>query len=187
MKKGAIKKLVWTLWFIALISYGYRSYAIVEKSNDMLASADSAEQFTALDLHYIGFDRDDVNTAFTALGDEALLKYMELEMNEDFYYPIAYAFLMCISMILLGSNRAISTAFIVTSCVFPVLAMLADFYENYHIVKMIQMHWAVQETDLVKASLGNTIKWLNVTLSLGIIAFLLVFRLFLIRKSSIIR
>ena len=187
MDKKAIKKVVLALWFLALISYGYRSYAIVEKSNDMLAVADSADQFMALDLRYLGFDRDDVEAAFAALGDEALMKYMELETDEDIYYPIAYAFLMCMSMIVFSRNMGVPKALISAFCVFPVLAMLADFYENYHIVQMILTHWAVQDVDLANASLGNTIKWISVTLSLGFIAFLLAFKLFKKLKSKSIR
>lgn len=177
MKNKRFFNLVLIIWFAALAFYGYRMLSLYATANSMLEVAENTDMFKPLDMHFFGFNNAEAEKSLRALGDKALPTYRYIEQVEDFWYPISYGILLCLTIILLGWKVHLPrTAVIVAACM-PLLAMFFDFYENKFIVQLIDEYPNLLDETVQKASKYNTFKWLFVTIAIVDVLVLLVIKL----------
>lgn len=165
------------LWFLALAFYGYRTVSLVGKANAMLEVANNFDAYKSLDSHYFGFTVQQAKQTLDALGEQALPQYKYIEEVEDFWYPISYGLLLCLTILLLGWHIKLPKPAILVASFMPLLAMFVDFYENQYIVRLIDQYPNLLKETVQTASKYNTWKWLFVTMSFIDVVVLLIIHL----------
>lgn len=185
--ENRVFRILLVLWFLALAFYGYRMVSLVDKANAMLEVANNFDAYKSLDAHYFGFTVQQAKQTLEALGEQALPQYKHIEEVEDFWYPIGYGILLCLTILLLGWRTTWpKLAILVASCM-PLLAMFLDFYENHYIVQLIDQYPNLRNETVQTASKYNIWKWLFVTIACIEVVVLLIIRLMKKRKRTTAR
>lgn len=157
------------MWGVLFVPYLYLAVvAMPGLMVDMRAVALDASCAKPLDLFLFGFTEAQATQVFECLGDSGMAVYQAGERLQDAIYPLSYALLMSFTLWALsgitvsGRKRALLT-------VLPLLAMAFDYVENAHIIQLIDQYPALGAETVLKASVGNQLKWFFVFLSIGFI------------------
>lgn len=131
---------------------------VAERLSEMSAEPECAEP---LDLKFFGFTGANAYKTLHCMGDEGRAYYRTIETRTDVLYPISYALFLALSIFLFGSYLQFKQWSLSIITALPVIAMCYDFYENYHIVQLIDYFPSLPERAVANAAFGNTVKWLT--------------------------
>ena len=184
MKNRSQYRWIWLLWVIALAWFTFNTVALSMASQAMLEVAHNFDAFKPLDLHYMGFTAADVERGFEALGPAAMAHYKHIEQVEDLWYPVSYTCLLSLTIVLLLKNSTRKRGVVLLLATIPFVALIADVYENHHIVQLIDAYPEIPQSAMKGAVAGNTVKWLSVTLSVGLVVILTLGKLLLKRTTK---
>ena len=110
----------------------------------------------------VGYDVQYVQDLFTALGERGLECYYEMVTIWDNIFPLVYGWLYFSLFSLVFKNRLLHRKKILYLFLFPALAPLSDWVENFLEAQLIRHFWSqgVVDSSLVwAASLAGQIKW----------------------------
>jgi len=159
----------WAVWGVLFVPYLYlAAVAMPGLMDDMNAVAVDATCAKPLDLFLFGFTEAQATEVLGCLGDEGMAVYRAGEQMQDTVYPVIYA-------LFLGFTLWALSGFMVTGrkrfllTLLPFIAMIFDFVENAHIVQLIDQYPDVNASTLLKASVGNQLKWFFAFVSIALI------------------
>lgn len=104
-----------------------------------------------LDMMPTGYDSEYVYSLFEALGENGRHAYLHTQLPVDMIYPFLFAISYClmIGYFLKKINKFDSAIFYL--CFLPVIAGIADYLENFAIIKMLDNYPDLSQS-LLKAS-----------------------------------
>jgi len=121
-----------------------------------------------IDLSF-GFDPQKTLDMVAAYGEEGRAFYVKTELTADLIYPIIYAFLFAIALIMLYGP--IPNPFI---CFLPFITLLADYMENVFVVSLLKSYPQQSYNMAVFCEVFKLIKWSCFIGMLGLVLFGLV-------------
>ncbi|MGB1316228.1 MAG: hypothetical protein ACPG4Y_09420 [Chitinophagales bacterium] len=124
------------------------------------------QEVEILDLRF-GYSLDEVNRFFSIIGNEGRAKYAEISKT-DMLYPISYG-LLIISLLTFLTNGNTKLYFL---NIFPVAAVVIDFFENVSIVKLMENFPNISEEMVSYTSNLTQIKWLFIVFSILLVLIL---------------
>jgi hypothetical protein len=163
-------------WGILLILSILMIALVLPRGTDkFLAAADHPEKASLLDLQVFGFDKSTAWSILNALGEDGRRQYAVFAMREDLVFPLAYGLFFGVSLFLLAGKRYRNRTQVLL--ILPLLAMLADFAENYSIVLLNRQFPKLMNSTVKSASFANIVKWGSVAVSLGLMVVLLILQI----------
>ncbi|WP_149276258.1 hypothetical protein [Pareuzebyella sediminis] len=96
-----------------------------------------AEELKLLDMMPMGYDFDDVNALFSALGPKGRNAYLYNQLPVDMIYPALFGMSFCLLLayLLKKLNRYNGKLFYL--CLLPLFAGFADYMENVGIIVLL--------------------------------------------------
>jgi len=159
----------WAVWGVLFVPYLYLAAVVMPGlMADMQAVALDATCAKPLDLFLFGFTEAQANGVFTCLGDAGMAVYRAGELLQDAVYPVIYALFLSFTLWAL-SGFMVSGRKRVLLALLPFMAMTFDFMENSHIVQLIDQYPTLDAGTVLKASVGNQLKWFFAFVSIGLI------------------
>ena len=144
-----------------------------------------ANGMNLLDMMPTGYDYTYVNELFSALGDNGRETYLTNQIPVDMIYPLlfglTYSFLLAY---FLKKINKLKTPFIYL-CLLPIIAGIADYFENIGIITMLNSYPDITETIVNTTSTFSVIKSSSTSLFfIVIIIILILFLKSLIKKNK---
>lgn len=117
-----------------------------------------AKGMKLLDMMPAGYDFDYVNKLYSALGENGRETYLTNQIPIDMIYPLLFAISYCLLMAyFLKKINKLNTPFIYL-CLLPIIAGIADYFENIGIISMLNSYPDFTETSVSITSLFSVIK-----------------------------
>jgi hypothetical protein len=138
-----------------------------------------------LDMMPTGYDFNYVNKLFSALGDIGRETYLTNQIPIDMLYPLLFGISYCLLMaFFLKKINKLNTPFF-HLCLLPIIAGIADYFENIGIIFMLNSYPDFTETAVNTTSIFSVIK--SISTSVFLIALVVIIILVVIKffKKSI--
>lgn len=104
-----------------------------------------------LDMMPTGYDLNYVSELFSSLGADGRATYLTSQIPVDMVYPILFAFTYCFLLAyFLNKLNKLHSPFSYL-CLFPIIAGIADYFENFGIIIMLKSYPDLTE-NVVKAT-----------------------------------
>lgn len=159
----------WAVWGVLFVPYLYlAAVAMPGLMEDMKAVAVDAACAKPLDLFLFGFTEAQAMEVFGCLGEAGRAVYRAGELSQDTVYPVSYALFLSFTLWALSGLMVTGRKrFFLT--LLPFVAMIFDFVENAYIVQLIDQYPELDASTLLKASVGNQMKWFFALVSIALI------------------
>ena len=119
----------------------------------------SGKEVKVVDLQVTGYNLTTANEILADYSPEARVFAGKFGLIADSLYPLAYTWLYLITFAwILKASRPNSTI-LRFAFVFPLLTMVVDFIENYHIGQLMYSFPEITEQSVATSSLFTQIKW----------------------------
>lgn len=119
----------------------------------------SGKKVEVIDLQVTGYDLAKATNILKDYSGEARVFAAKFGLIADSFYPLVYTWLYLITFAwILKASRPNSTILRFTF-VFPLLTMVVDFIENYHIGQLMYSFPEITEQSVAASSLFTQIKW----------------------------
>ena len=104
-----------------------------------------------LDMIPTGYDWNYVNELFNTLGENGRKTYLTTQIPVDMFYPLLFGLSYClIFAYFLKKLEKLNTSFIYL-CLLPIIGGIADYLENFGIIKMLNNY-----PDLIETTVNAT-------------------------------
>ena len=133
-----------------------------------------ANDMPLLDMMPMGYDWNYVNSLFSSLGNNGRLVYQRSQLPLDMIYPFLFAitYAMLLGLLLRKSNQFKPPLWWL--CCLPILAGMADYLENFWILKMLSSYPELHENTVTTANTFTWIKSMSTMLFFGVVFAVLV-------------
>jgi len=138
-------KIILGLFILTNIIYIYMLMVTIPKTMEF------SNGMKLLDMMPTGYDWNYVNELFNTLGENGRNTYLTNQLPVDMFYPFFFG--LSYSLIIayfLKKLKKLSTSLIYL-CVLPIIAGIADYLENFGIIKMLNNY-----PDLTEATVKTT-------------------------------
>jgi hypothetical protein len=153
-----VKTATGKLAIVLLILYIIFSTAVMggggKKINDL-----SGKKVQVLDLCITGYSPAEVNAFLTEYSPEARAFAANFNAIADTAYPIVYTIMLSVVLAWVYKSRILLNKTIGYLLLFPLLMMVLDYLENYHIIAMLRRYPAIPEEIIKAGSLLTIAKW----------------------------
>ena len=147
-----------------------------------------ANEMKLLDMMPTGYDIDYVNKLFSALGSNGRETYLTNQIPVDMIYPLLFGITYCLVMAyFLKKINKLNAPFMYLG-VLPIIAGIADYFENIGIITMLNSYPDLTETTVSMTNIFSVIKSVSTSLffiALIVVLIALVLKLFK-KKSNVI-
>ena len=111
-----------------------------------------------LDMIPTGYDWNYVNELFNTLGENGRKTYLTTQIPVDMFYPLLFGLSYClIFAYFLKKLEKLSTSFIYL-CLLPIIGGIADYLENFGIIKMLNNYPDLTETTVNATNTFSVLK-----------------------------
>ncbi|MCX7744381.1 MAG: hypothetical protein N2167_07445 [Flavobacteriales bacterium] len=162
------------LWGLLLI-YMAMALWIMPKAASKIEPYSNGLKLLDLELSYT---LHQVQLLFETLGEEGRTIYRVIEYTEDFFYPLSYGLLLSLGIVYFFKKSFPKITQMALLGIFPLVAMMFDYAENFLIIQMLSAYPQISETKVILASSATTLKWGFVIVSLLLIFSALIVHLF---------
>ena len=128
----------------------------------------AGEQISPLDTRF-SYSLQEVNYLFENLGIEGRELYATIVGSVDMIYPIVYGILFMLVLVFLLRKLSGHKSKLILIALLPVLGSLFDYFENFHILKLLQKYPTITEQDIVLSEQFTRLKHIILFSSLGIV------------------
>ena len=117
-----------------------------------------------LDMMPLGYDSEYINTLFETLGDNGRHVYLTNQLPVDMIYPFLFGVCYCLLMgyFLKKLNKLNSQFFYL--CFLPVIAGVADYAENFGIIKMLNNYPDLSQITMDATNTFTIVKSMTTTI-----------------------
>ena len=145
-------KIILGLFIITNLIYIYMLMVTIPKTMEF------SNGMKLLDMLPTGYDWDYVNELFTTLGDNGRKVYLKDQIPVDMIYPFLFGISYClIFAYFLKKLKKLNTLFSYL-CVLPIIAGIADYLENFGIIKMLKNYPNLTDTTVAATNTFSVIK-----------------------------
>jgi len=136
-----------------------------------------------LDMMPTGYDFNYVNKLFITLGETGRNIYLTNQIPVDMIYPLLFGISYCLVMAyFLKKLNKLNTPFIYL-CLLPIIAGIADYFENIGIITMLKTFPDITETMVNTTSIFSVIKSISTSIYfITLIVILILFSIKFLRK-----
>jgi hypothetical protein len=178
------KKTSWIVWIILVMLYMYMAGSVMSGASVAINSvAGDSSCSKPLDLIITGIDYNQSYSSLECMGSPGRNVYKEIAIWQDSIYPVVYGLLFFFTLLFLSSYCVRSKGIILSSCLLPVLIVIADFLENHFIVTLIDEFPNLNTGTIRMLSVFNSAKWSLFFLAASLIVFYSGWALFKIVKT----
>lgn len=143
----------------------------------------SGKKVEVVDLQITGYTFERAFEILNAYSAEARIFAAKFGLIADSLYPLAYTWLYLITFAwILKASRADSTT-LRLAFIFPLLTMVVDFIENYHIGRLMYSFPEITEQSVATSSLFTQIKW-GCFVAQTLVLFALLLQLIFYRRQN---
>ncbi len=119
----------------------------------------SGKEVQVLDLCFTGYSPADVNQYLTEYSPEARAFAANFNAIADTAYPIVYTLMLTMALAWVYKSRIQSNKGFGYLLLLPLLLMVLDYMENYHIIAMLRRFPVIPEQIVKAGSLLTVAKW----------------------------
>jgi hypothetical protein len=175
MTKHPVNLYLVLCWVIMLIlSFAMIKWIVPNASSKVAKHADDPENAEILDVKPFWFTEAEAQQALHAMGEKGRKHYIRFHKREDMIFPLVYGSFLAFTLFLLNRKRFQKSKLMYLIPAVPLLAMMADLTENHHIVALTTQFPDLNSNTVKIAAVANAIKWSSVSLSLLMIATLVI-------------
>jgi len=145
-------KIILGLFILTNIIYVYMLMVTIPKTMEF------SKGMKLLDMMPTGYDWNYVNELFNTLGENGRKYYLTNQIPVDMFYPILFG--LSYSLIFayfLKKIEKLSTSFIYL-CLLPIIGGIADYLENFGIIKMLNNYPDLTETTVNMTNTFSVLK-----------------------------
>lgn len=133
-------KIILGLFILTNIIYIYMLMVTIPKTMEF------SNGMKLLDMMPTGYDWNYVNELFNTLGENGRKTYLTNQIPVDMFYPLLFGLSYClIFAYFLKKLGKLSSSFIYL-CLLPIIGGIADYLENFGIIKMLNDYPDLTET-----------------------------------------
>lgn len=138
-----------------------------------------------LDMMPTGYNFNYVNKLFSALGANGRETYLTSQIPVDMIYPLLFGISYCALMAyFLKKINKLNTPFIYL-CILPIIAGIADYFENIGIIAMLKSYPDFTETIVNATSIFSVIKSISTSMFfVALIVILILVGIKFFKKTS---
>jgi len=158
-RKFATKKMVliataiWILFHVFWIITG-----------DFFQLSMPAENMLIMDLKLF-YDLSYVQNYFLAIGADNFEAFINFHLYYDSVYPLIYGFLLLVLITNLSKGRKLY------ALLFPIAAIIFDFFENYYLIQMASDFTYITAETTSLSSVMSNLKWVSIIGSIAMILY----------------
>ncbi|QFZ55748.1 hypothetical protein FEZ18_13530 [Oceanihabitans sp. IOP_32] len=116
-----------------------------------------------LDMMPTGYDLDYVSELFSLLGENGRLTYLNNQIPLDMIYPLLFGLSYCLLLgYFLKKLNKLNSPYKYL-CLIPIIAGIADYLENFGIIRMLKSYPDLTEISVNTTSLFSLIKSISTT------------------------
>ena len=161
-------KKVWVLFILTNLVYTFMLMLTIPKT---MAFANGIK---LLDMMPTGYDFDYVNKLFSALGEKGRETYLTSQIPIDMIYPLLFAVTYSLVMVyFLNKINKLNTPYIYLRNL-PIIAAIADYFENFGIISLLNSYPDITETSVSITSLFSVIKSISTSVFFIFLLFILI-------------
>ncbi|PCJ96100.1 MAG: hypothetical protein COA50_07935 [Flavobacteriaceae bacterium] len=152
MERKNAGKIILGLFIVTNIIYVYMLMVTIPKTMAY------ANEMKLLDMLPAGYNWNYVNDLFTTLGETGRNTYLTTQIPVDMVYPGLFAISYCLILaFFLNKLGKLKTSWKYL-CALPILAGIADYLENFGIIRMLQNYPELTKTSVHTANIFSIIK-----------------------------
>jgi hypothetical protein len=145
-------KIILGLFILTNIIYIYMLMVTIPKTMEF------SNGMKLLDMMPVGYDWNYVNELFNTLGENGRKTYLTNQIPVDMLYPFLFGLSYClIFAYFLKKLDKLSTSFIYL-CLLPIIGGIADYLENFGIIKMLYNYPDLTETTVNTTNAFSVLK-----------------------------
>ena len=127
-----------------------------------------------LDMMPAGYDLNYVNELFNSLGEIGRKTYLTNQIPVDMIYPLLFGLTYCLLLAyFLKKLNKLNSPFIYL-CLIPIIAGIADYLENFGIIKMLKSYPGLTDISVKTTSSFSLIKSISTTVFFIVLIIVLV-------------
>ena len=138
-----------------------------------------------LDMMPTGYDWNYVNELFNTLGENGRKTYLTNQIPVDMLYPLLFGLSYClIFAYFLKKLDKLSSSFIYL-CLLPIIAGVADYLENFGIIKMLNNYPDLTETTVNTTNIFSVLKSISTSIFfIALIIILIILGIKLVKRNK---
>jgi len=171
-------KIILGLFILTNIIYSYMLMVTIPKTMKF------SNGMKLLDMMPTGYDWNYVNELFNSLGENGRKTYLRSQIPVDMFYPLLFAISYCfIFAYFLNKLKRLNTSFIYL-CLLPLIAGIADYFENFGIIIMLNNYPDLTETMVSITNTFSVLKSTSTTIFfIALVVILILIGIKLIKKQ----
>lgn len=179
------KRTSWIIWFALMMFYLYMGGVVMSDASERIeAAATDARCAKPLDLNIMGITSRTAYQSLECMGIQGRSIYRQVEMRHDRVYPFAYGILLLFTLFALASFCTKNKLIVLVVSSLPLVIIVADFFENHFIVKLISGFPQVSADTIASLSFFNGAKWLLFFMAAFLILFFLTWSLVKLQRKK---
>lgn len=143
----------------------------------------SGQKVEVVDLQITGYSFEKASEILQAYSPEARIFAAKFGLVADSFYPLAYTWLYLITFAWILKASRTDSSTLRFAFVFPLLTMVVDFIENYHIGQLMYSFPDITEQSVAASSLFTQLKW-GCFAAQTLVLFALLMQLILYRRQN---
>lgn len=147
-KSFALAVIIYLIFGVGIMPWG------ASKFNKL-----SGKEVKVVDLQVTGYNLTTANEILADYSPEARVYAAKFGLIADSLYPLAYTWLYFITFAWILKASRSDSATLRLAFVFPLLTMVVDFIENYHIGQLMYSFPEITERSVATSSLFTQTKW----------------------------
>jgi hypothetical protein len=133
--------------------------AMMQWGEQQIRNYSGGKSIRILDLSFTGYSPEEVNTWLSEYTPEARKFAATFNATADSVYPVLYTAMLTFLLAWVYKNRIEPNSPVRYMVLLPLLMMLLDFAENFHIISMLKLYPEIP-AEIVKAgSVFTILKW----------------------------
>ncbi len=172
-------KIILGLFILTNIIYIYMLMVTIPKTMEF------SNGMKLLDMMPTGYDWNYVNELFNTLGENGRKTYLTNQIPVDMLYPLLFGLSYClIFAYFLKKLDKLSSSFIYL-CLLPIIAGVADYLENFGIIKMLNNYPDLTETTVNTTNIFSVLKSISTSIFfIALIIILIILGIKLVKRNK---
>jgi len=145
-------KIILGLFIFTNIVYMYMLIVTIPKTMDF------SNGMKLLDMMPTGYDLNYVNKLFISLGENGRETYLTDQIPVDMFYPFLFGISYCLILVYLLKKLDKHNTSLIYLYLLPIIAGIADYLENFGIMKMLNNYPDLTETTVNTTNIFSILK-----------------------------
>ena len=117
-----------------------------------------------LDMMPTGYNLNYVSELFSSLGENGRLTYLTNQIPVDMIYPLLFGLSYCLLLGYFLKKLGKLNSSYTYLCLIPIIGGIADYLENFGIIKMLKNYPELKETTVFETNIFSVIKSISTSI-----------------------